>query len=130
VRARPRSPSVVGPILVALLVSASSCSGGAGTSGVRGVAIAGPRCPVEQIGSPCPDQPFAGTVRASTLDGSVVAEVETDREGRFRIPLDPGSYVLVVVIAAGGPPTATPQPVRVDEGRFTSVTLQVDTGIR
>jgi hypothetical protein len=92
--------------------------------------VAGPQCPVEQIGSPCPDQPFAGTVRATTLDGSIVAEVETDREGRFRIPLDPGTYVLDVVLVGGGPPTATPYPVRVDQGRFTTVTLNVDTGIR
>jgi hypothetical protein len=131
VRARRRSPwIVVGPALVALLVGIASCSGGRGTSGVRGVIVAGPQCPVEQLGSPCPDQPFPGTVRATALDGSVVAEVESDGEGRFRMPLDPGSYVLAVVIAGGGPPTATPQPVRVDEGRFTSVTLRVDTGIR
>jgi hypothetical protein len=97
---------------------------------VRGVVVAGPQCPVEQIGSPCPDQPFVGTVRASALDGSVVAEVDTDREGRFRIPLDPGTYVLDVEVPGGGPPTSTPQPVRVEDGRFTAVTLQVDTGIR
>jgi hypothetical protein len=128
VRTRRRSLAIVGPALVALAIA--SCSGGGGTSGVRGVVIAGPQCPVEQIGSPCPDQPYAGTVRVSTLDGSVVAEVETDREGGFRIPLDPGRYVLVVVVPGGGPPTATPQPVRVDEGRFTPVELHVDTGIR
>ena len=114
--------------LVALAIA--SCSGAGGTSGVRGEVVAGPECPVEQIGSPCPDLPFTGTVRASTLDGSVVAEVETDRQGRFRIPLEPGSYVVDVVLAGGGPATATPEPVRVEEGRFTTVDLVVDSGIR
>jgi hypothetical protein len=129
--AGPASQTLRKPVAAVLvLVALVACSGGTPGSGVRGVVVAGPQCPVEQIGSPCPDQPFVGTVRASALDGSVVAEVDTDREGRFRIPLDPGTYVLDVEVPGGGPPTSTPQPVRVEDGRFTAVTLQVDTGIR
>ncbi len=118
-------------VAIALLaVVGAGCAGGAPRSGVQGVVTAGPQCPVEQLGSPCPDRPFVGIVRASALDGTVVAETETDDQGRFRVALDPGTYVLAVVTDGGGPPTATPQPVQVEEGRFTRVTLRVDTGIR
>jgi hypothetical protein len=114
--------------LVALVVV--GCAGGSPGSGVSGIVTIGPQCAVEQIGSPCPDLPFVGTVRASALDGTVVAEVETDERGRFRIALDPGDYVLQAVVDGAGPPTAVPQPVRVEEDRTVRVTLQVDSGIR
>ncbi|HEY7667229.1 MAG TPA: carboxypeptidase-like regulatory domain-containing protein [Actinomycetota bacterium] len=130
-RPRPSRATIHRAVAIALLATiAVACSGSPTRSGVQGVVMAGPQCPVEQLGSPCPDQPFEGTVRASAQDGTIVGETQTDERGRFRIALEPGTYLIEVVVAAGGPTTSTPQPVRVEDGSFTRVSLQVDTGIR
>ena len=98
-------------------------------SGVRGVVLAGPQCPVVEQGSPCPDRPWAGIVRVTTLDGAQVAETETDEHGGFAIDLDPGSYV--VVAGTGGRPQAgSSKRITVEDGIVTEVRLVVDTGIR
>src|SRR2546430_12794503 len=63
-----------------------SGSGGASlTSGIQGVVQAGPTCPVEQVGAPCPDRPVPSTVRAIGTDGRI-AEGKTDGQGRVRMP--------------------------------------------
>jgi hypothetical protein len=121
--------------LVAPLVTLVACGNGAGVddqaeSGVRGVVTAGPQCPVVQQGSPCPDQPWQGAVRATTAGGDVVDEVRSDAGGRFEIALDPGDYVVVAVTDAGRLPMATPLEVMVPHGGWIEVTLVVDTGIR
>jgi hypothetical protein len=115
--------------VVLLSACAKSGIGGGGDSGVLGVVQAGPQCPVERVGSPCPDRPFPGTVRATSVDGAS-SEVNTDGQGRFRLALTPGTYVLTVVTATGPPPSAIPQTVQVKAGAFTQATLEVDTGIR
>jgi hypothetical protein len=119
------------PFVFILLLSACARAGvgGGGDSGVLGVVQAGPTCPVERVGSPCPDRPFPGTVRATGLDGAT-AEVNTDDQGRFRLALAPGTYVVTVVTTTGPPPAAEPQTVQVKAGSFTQVTINVDTGIR
>ena len=113
--------------VVALGACSTSGVGGDGTSGIQGVVQAGPTCPVEIAGSPCPDRPFPGTVRAT--GGGINAQVATDDQGRFRLPLRPGSY-LVTVVLTNGPATPVPQTVDVKPGTFSQVTLEVDTGIR
>jgi hypothetical protein len=121
------------PLVLVSVLLLSACAGGGvggrGDSGVQGVVQAGPQCPVESLDSPCPDRPFPGRVRATGIDGAI-AEVSTDDQGRFRLALAPGTYVLIVVAATGSPPTAVPQTVQVKAGAFTQVTLEVDTGIR
>ena len=90
----------------------------------------GPQCPVETPDSPCPDLPFVGDVQATASDGTVTT-VTTDDQGRFTMDLVPGSYTLVAVTEGeGGPPTPIPQTVVVEQGSYTQVTLEVDSGIR
>jgi hypothetical protein len=98
-------------------------------SGIRGTVVLGPNCPVEIAGSPCPDRPWQGKVQAFTLEGALVNEVSTDKEGAFVLPLEPGTYNLIPY-TLDGPPTAKMQQVTVKSATFTVVTLQVDTGIR
>ncbi len=99
-------------------------------TGIRGVVVLGPTCPVESLTSPCPDRPFEGDVRATASDGAT-SVVSTDGQGRFTINLREGTYVVVAVSPGGsGLPAPVPQTVQVLTGSYTRVTLEVDTGIR
>ena len=118
--------------LVLVAVAVASCGGagsGEGTSGIRGRALAGPQCPVEVQGSPCPPAPWEGTVVATDVDGGAEYTVETDADGRFELPLEPGTYEISIV-SDSSPPFAKPQSVTVEPGSFAEVTVSVDTGIR
>lgn len=100
-------------------------------SGVRGVVVSGPQCPVETIDDPCPDLPVSGiVVSVSTPEGSVAAETRTDAEGRFDVAVVPGEYVVQPVVESGGVAFSKPVQVSVADGKFVEVTLIVDTGIR
>jgi hypothetical protein len=102
---------------------------GDGTSGIRGQALAGPRCPVEIEGSPCPPVPYEGTVIAIDTQTGKEFTVTTDADGRFELPLAPGTYE-VSIVSESSPPSAKPQTVTVDPGSFTEIVVSVDTGIR
>lgn len=119
-------------VFVALAIGACGADGegsGDGSSGIRGQALAGPQCPVEVEGSPCPDLPYEGTVVATDADSGDSFTVETDAEGRFELALAPGSYE-VSIRSESQPPFAKPQTVTVEQGAFTRVIVSVDTGIR
>ena len=118
--------------LVLVAVAVVSCGGngsGDGTSGIRGQALAGPQCPVEVQDSPCPPVPYEGIVVATDVDGGAEYTVETDADGRFELPLEPGTYEISIV-SDSSPPFAKPQSVTVEPGSFAEVTVSVDTGIR
>lgn len=118
-------------LLVALALAAcgTGASGSDDTSGIRGQALAGPQCPVEIQGSPCPDRPFEGTVIATDTATGDEFTVETDVDGRFELALAPGTYE-VSIVSESQPPFAKPQTVEVEQGAFTRITVAVDTGIR
>jgi Carboxypeptidase regulatory-like domain len=118
-------------LVLAVLLSAGCGSGGAGddTTGIRGVVLAGPQCPVVTVASPCPDLPIEATVVAMNADGDVVARTDSDARGRFRMPLPAGIYTLTAE-GLTGIQFAKPTPVSVPSGRFVTVTISVDTGIR
>lgn len=96
---------------------------------VEGVVLAGPTCPVEQLGQSCPPVPVAGTVVAIDGDGSTIATTETDATGHYSIELAPGDYTLRVVVV--GPfPSCPDTPVTVRPGAPTTANIDCDTGIR
>jgi hypothetical protein len=118
--------------LVLVAVALASCGGagaGDGTSGIRGQALAGPQCPVETQASPCPPAPYKGTVIATDVESGAEYTVDTDEDGRFELPLEPGTYE-VSIVSETSPPFAKPQTVTVEPGSFTVITVSVDTGIR
>ena len=118
--------------LVLAAAAVASCGGngaGDGTSGIRGQALAGPQCPVEIQGSPCPPLPYQGTVVATDTKSGAEYTVEADAEGRFELPLEPGTYE-VSIVSDRSPPFAKPQTVTVQAGSFAEITVSVDTGIR
>lgn len=103
---------------------------GSGDSGIEGIVYIGPSCPVVQEGSPCPDRTFAATVEI-VRDGEVVGSFSTGEDGAFRVPLEPGTYVLQGVSPdEGGLPFAKPVDVTVEPGSFTHVDVLFDSGIR
>jgi hypothetical protein len=79
--------------------------------------------------SPCPDKPYPGTVQA-TRTGGGSSQVKTDDQGRFRLALEPGTYVVTLMLSNAGPPTVRPVSVTVVQGQFAQITVSVDTGIR
>jgi type 1 fimbria pilin len=119
------------PLLVAMALAAcgAAAGDGDGTSGIRGQVLAGPQCPVELEGSPCPDRPFEGTVIATDTATGDKFTADTDSEGRFELALAPGRYE-VSIVSESPPPFARPQTVDVEPGAFTRITVAVDTGIR
>lgn len=100
-------------------------------SGIRGRVLAGPACPVVVEESPCPPTPIEADIRVLDVGGETeVATGRSDAEGNFRIPLEPGEYVVEVAAEAGGIGGAKPVSITVPEGEFTQVTLHYDTGVR
>ena len=103
-------------------------------SGIVGLVRLGPRCPVETSSSPCGARPAAGSTVAaargrpvgSRVGGRVVGRTTTDADGRFRIGLRPGTYV----VTADAGLSCRPVSVRVVAGDFSTIDLTCDTGIR
>jgi hypothetical protein len=133
VRVRTFGAVILVLLIASLLGSCGDDAGGEGSSGIAGRAVLGPTCPVEREGTPCPDQPYDGA-RLRIVDrgtGDVVATVTTDDQGRFRVAVAPGDYVVDAEPTEGRPlPFAKPVDVTVRPGRFTEVTVAFDTGIR
>lgn len=102
------------------------------TSGVQGSAVVDAGCPVLRGASTCPDRPITArlTVRSAGSDRSL-ASVTTDADGRFRIPMAPGSYVLHPANTTGAPvPLAPDLPFTVTADHFTTLTVTFDSGVR
>ena len=119
-------------IALAALTLAAGCahrSAPGASSGIEGRATAGPTCPVERVGSPCPEQTVAGAVVSVLRDGHEVTRFTTRADGSFRVALDPGTYELDPT--SGRPfPIGGPVSVVVRAGSYTHVDLHYDTGIR
>lgn len=116
-----------------------------GTSGIQGTALAGPISPVARPGepdeAPLPDaliiakrcRKKKGGSDDRCDEGREVARTRTDEDGKFRINLAPGRYLLVARSPQPNsrfPHPPDPMTLRVREGRFKDVTLHYDTGIR
>ena len=122
-------------VLVAALLAAVAACGAAvkapADSGVKGRVFIGPLCPVVQEGVPCPDAPYEASIRVRRASGKVVKTVRSGEDGRFRVNLAPGRYMLVPLSPhEGAPPYAGPLTVRVRAHGFTRVTISYDSGIR
>jgi hypothetical protein len=124
--------------MVAAVLFMTGCAGSAipGTpassgadSGIEGIALAGPQCPVEIEGSPCPPKPIAIRVVVRDRSGGEVVTFQTAADGRFRVGLPPGRYTLSTADQAVLL-FLKPTEVNVPEGSYVELQLDVDTGIR
>ena len=116
--------------LLALLLAtvlAAGCAP-AGSSGITGTVLAGPACPgPARVGSPCPDRPVAVQL-VFFRDGGQVATATSGPDGRFKVDLAPGRYVIRG--AKGGLPAVREVTVDVPVGTYIDAPISADTGIR
>jgi hypothetical protein len=98
-------------------------------SGVHGHVTAGPTCPVEQPGQPCPPAPVHGRVDAVDAGGGVLGTATTDSEGGYAIALPPGDYTLKVDTGATFP-VCPDTAVTVPADGAAAADIGCDTGIR
>lgn len=99
------------------------------TTGAYGTVTAGPTCPVERAGQPCPPRPVSARIDAHAADGRVAASTQSGADGSYRIGLTPGNYTLVVVTGSTYP-RCPDTPVSVAPGAATRADISCDTGIR
>jgi len=107
----------------------SACDATA-TSGITGLVLIGPMCPVMQQDEPCPDHPFAATLIIRDSQGRELCAVSSGEDGRFLVGLPPAAYELLPLTEPGGLPFAASQWVAVAPGQYTDVTVSYDSGIR
>ena len=115
-------------VLILLLATCSS-EPASTTSGVEGQVFIGPVCPVVQEGQECADRPYQATLIVNNSNGREIVKVQTDTQGRFKIPLEPGEYILHPE-SPNVMPYAAEQVFVVEAGRFTQVNITYDSGIR
>lgn len=102
-------------------------------TGIRGVAVAGPVCPVETVPPDpgCAPRPVAGAVIViRDAGGSEIARAEAGADGSFFVSLSPGDYVIEPQPVEGMLGTAGTQAVTVVDGPALVVEVDYDTGIR
>jgi hypothetical protein len=99
---------------------------------VHGAVMVAPTCPGPELldRRNCLPQPQQATVRVFRGESDrPVAAITTDRNGRFRLTLPPGTYRFVPMIP-GAVSIGKAREVRVAAGSTISIQLSVDTGMR
>jgi hypothetical protein len=74
-------------------------------------------------------RPYQASVSVMDQRGQTVTQFQSDLNGHFRLPLEPGRYTLRPE-SPGPLPRASEQTVTVSEGQFTEVLIAYDSGIR
>lgn len=119
-------------IMILLLATCSmqpSASANTINTGIEGQVYIGPMCPVIRQGQACPDQPYQATLTVNSLEGRRITQAQTDKQGHFKIQLAPGQYILHPE-SPNVMPHASEQTVTVEDGQFTQVVVNYDSGIR
>ncbi len=123
---------VVGFALIGCTGPSATATGPPDT-GVRGVATAGPVCPVERNppDPSCAPRPVAGaTIVIRDGSGAQIAVAISGTDGSYFVSLPPGSYVVDPQPVPGLLGTAPKRPATVAAGAITDIPLDYDTGIR
>ena len=125
-----RRATVCGALALAALNTGAALAGSAAPdSGLRGVVLEGPFCPVQRPGEVC-DRPLATAVLVSrAASDRIVVRTRSATDGRFTVRLPAGRY-LVRAGTGSSFPHVQSRTVSVTAHRFTAVTLRLDSGIR
>ncbi len=100
-----------------------------GRTGISGIVLVGPQCPVVREDEPCPDKPYEADIDVYDASGALVTRVRSDAAGEFFVELASGAYRLEPRSPAVLP-YASPVDVIVVDGRTTSVVVSYASGIR
>jgi hypothetical protein len=113
-----------------ILARSTPPTGGGAASGIQGQVLIGPTCPgpVPAEGTACPDKPYQTTVTILDQNHQPVKQIRTDEQGRFKVDLPPGTYILQP--EKKGLPSAGEQTIEVQSGQYTQTTITYDSGIR
>ena len=101
------------------------------SSGIEGYVTAGPTCPgpVHIGDTGCQDQPYQAKIAILDMNNNQVTQFQTDKMGYFKISLEGGSYIIHP--EPGNPlPNASDQTIVINDGQFTQISIEYDTGIR
>jgi len=103
-------------------------------SGIEGVVVLGPTCPVESTPGandpvPCVT-PYSAQLVVLDGENAVVARVTSSADGTFRVNLPPGEYIVAPATGTDSYPIANPVSVTVVNGQFVPIEVNYDTGIR
>jgi hypothetical protein len=116
-------------VLILVLATCSIYSPTPRGSGIEGQVLLGPMCPVVQEGQACPHQPYQATLTVFSPNGLQIAQFQSDEQGRFRVALVPGEYILHPE-SPDGVAFASDQTFMVETGRYTQIIIHYDSGIR
>jgi hypothetical protein len=106
----------------------AATAGGTIRSGLYGTVTRGPTRPVCEVDQPC-EAPAADVTLVFYREGRRIARVRTNDQGKYRITLRPGRY-LVRTTAPSIRRIIDPPLVTVPRGRYARVNFSIDTGIR
>ena len=123
-------------VLLVLLgaVTVAGCEPGPTSliSGLQGRTIVDGGCAVLLPKSPCPDVPIRARITVRTADpaGAIVATVESDGDGLFRLPLAPGAYVVHAANMNGTLfPKASDVQVSLAKDQYQHIDIRFDSGV-
>ena len=120
--------SVVACVAVVLACGCGMSSAAKPASGIVGRVMIGPTCPVERPGQSCV-RPYATNIKVlGAARHHPVMTFESTSDGRFRVALSPGRYILED--EKPGLPRLSPRAVTVHRSVFTRVVLMFDSGLR
>jgi hypothetical protein len=126
--AGPSAPASTGPTTPGPPGGGATGTGG---SGITGVTVSTGKCPVIHDESSCPYRPVAAEfLVVDPASGTIVMTVRTGTDGRFRVAVRPGRYLLRPVGPVGAPGATATTTADVTAGRYTDVTMRLDSGIR
>jgi hypothetical protein len=123
------------PVLAVIVVLPAVAGARTPASGIAGRTVEGPTCPVQRNPPDprCAPRPIAVSVSIRRDAKHAKARiVQSGSDGRFRVHLAPGTYIVQGLQKGKSPFPRPPGPqtVQVSGGHFTRVTLTYDTGIR
>lgn len=104
------------------------------TATLQGQMSIGPICPVERQGEPCnPTAEMYAARKISVFSSNgktLIATITPDKEGKFKITLPEGKYVLSMRQSGVGSISGLPATVTIKSTAPVTLSIDVDTGIR